>query len=101
MTEQNKIPTQLQIGGQIINIKIDDSISYENELANTNNALNEIILATKCKKDAIPFDTIEQSLWHEIVHQILNKMNEFDLSGNETFVQTFSLLLHQAIKTLK
>lgn len=96
-----KIPKELYIAGQKITIEVDDTLSYDNELAATSNSDNKIKLCEIFKGDLLPDDTIEQSLWHEITHQILYKMNEFELSGNETFVQTFSLLLHQAIKTLK
>ena len=96
-----KIPKELYIAGQKITIEVDDTLSYENELAATSNSDNKIKVCETYKGDLLPDDQIEQSLWHEIVHQILYKMNEFELSNNETFVQTFSLLLHQAIKTLK
>jgi hypothetical protein len=99
--KENKIPTELYIAGQKITIEVDNDLSYESELAAASNSDNKIKLCEIFKGDKLPNDMIEQSLWHEIVHQILNKMNKFELSGNEVFVQTFSLLLHQAIKTLK
>ena len=95
------IPKQVQIGSQTITIEVNDMISYDNELASARNALNKIELCIKYRNDELPIDMIEQSLWHEIIHHILYKMNEFELTGNEKFVQTFSLLIHQAIKTLK
>lgn len=95
------IPKELYIAAQKITIEVDNELSYDNELASASNSENKIKICEIFKGDRLPDDMIEQSLWHEITHQVLNKMNEFELSGNENFVQTFSLLLHQAIKTLK
>lgn len=96
-----KIPKELYIAGQKITIEVDNTLSYDNELAAACNSENRIKVCEEFKGDILPDDMIEQSLWHEITHQVLYKMNEFELSGNERFVQSFSLLLHQAIKTLK
>ena len=43
----------------------------------------------------------EQAFYHELTHCILFEMGEDELAENERFVQSFSLLLHQAINTLK
>lgn len=37
----------------------------------------------------------EQTLIHEVIHAILDELGYTDLSGDEKFVQSFSLLLHQ------
>ena len=96
-----KIPKELYLAGQKITIEIDNTLSYDNELGISSNYDNKILICEKFKGDNIPDDSIDQSLWHEITQHILFKMNEFELTHNEKFVQTFSLLLHQAIKTLK
>ena len=41
----------------------------------------------------------EQTLYHEVVHAILDSMSKNELSEDEEFVQQFSLLLHQFEKT--
>ena len=46
-------------------------------------------------------DMIEQTLYHEVIHSILETMGEYELSKNEKFVQGFSVLLHQFEKTKK
>ncbi|WBC28453.1 hypothetical protein RPMD05_68 [Rhodobacteraceae phage LS06-2018-MD05] len=99
--ELNKIPKELYIAGQKITIEIDDTLSYNDELAAACNHKNSIKICKNFKGNNLSDDMIEQSLWHEITHHILYKMNEFELTSNERFVQTFSLLLHQVIKTLK
>ena len=44
---------------------------------------------------------VQQTTYHEVVHAILDTMSEYELSKNEKFVQSFSLLLHQFEQTKK
>ena len=37
----------------------------------------------------------DQTLYHEVVHAILDSIGEYELSQNEKFVQQFAVLLHQ------
>jgi hypothetical protein len=41
----------------------------------------------------------EATIYHEVVHAILDTLGEFDLSQKEEFVQKFSVLMHQFEKT--
>ena len=43
----------------------------------------------------------EQTLYHELVHVILDELGRHELSRDEKFVQSFSILLHQFEKTKK
>ena len=43
----------------------------------------------------------EQTFLHELIHMILDHMQEFELSKNEKFVNTFSELLYQALETME
>ena len=43
----------------------------------------------------------EQTFLHELVHMILDHMQEFELSQSEKFVNTFSELLYQALETME
>jgi hypothetical protein len=44
---------------------------------------------------------VEQTIYHEVVHAILESIGENELSANDKFVQNFALLLHQFEKTKK
>jgi len=44
---------------------------------------------------------VDQTIYHEVVHAILESMGEDALSGNDKFVQNFALLLHQFETTKK
>lgn len=43
----------------------------------------------------------EQTFYHELTHAILDAIGEDDLNCNEQFVDAFSNVLYQAIKTMK
>jgi hypothetical protein len=44
---------------------------------------------------------MEETIYHEVVHGILNTIDRHDLSEDENFVQNFAVLLHQFEKTKK
>lgn len=46
-------------------------------------------------------DLEAHTLWHEITHSILYAMNEEELNKNEKFIDVFSGLLHQVLKTIE
>lgn len=41
----------------------------------------------------------ENTFYHELTHSILDTMAEFELSGNEKFVSTFSSLLAEVMRS--
>jgi len=61
-------------------------------LIKISNTLNGHILSDNSK---------EQTFYHELVHAILEELGNDELSSNEMFVQSFSLLLHQFQLTKK
>lgn len=76
---------------EINNDKLDDKKAY----GECNFHSNKILLQDKSDgKDRHP-SAVEQTMYHEIVHAILDTLGEHELSADEEFVQRFSLLLHQ------
>lgn len=97
MTYSN-IPIEFKIFGETIKIKqvklLDDGKSLgEYQL----NGENKIILATYEGNE----ESIEQTLWHETIHCLLDKMNYDDLNKDEVFVDLLAKCIHQIIKTSK
>ena len=93
------IPNTIKIGGQ--------DISVINEERLDNDILGEICIAEGVLKIADNFKNSKQcqsskitTFIHEIVHGILDTMGEFELSGNEKFVSTFSSLLVNPIEDI-
>lgn len=86
------IPNTIKIGGQ--------DISVINKERLDNDILGDICIAEGVLKIADNFNNRKQcqsskitTFIHEVVHGILDTMGEFELSGNEKFVSTFSSLL--------
>lgn len=44
-------------------------------------------------------ESIENTLYHEVTHAILDTLGYHELSGDEKFIQQFATLLHQFEKT--
>ena len=93
------IPNTIKIGGQ--------DISVINEERLDNNILGEICIAEGTLKIADNFKNSKQcqsskitTFIHEVVHGVLDTMGEFELSGNEKFVCTFSSLLVNPIEDI-
>jgi predicted Zn-dependent protease with MMP-like domain len=98
-----KIPTEFQLYSQIIKVEFNERRCADMDaLGACNDALNQILLTTvNSDGDKLPTDAVELTYMHEVVHHILYKMSENDLSKDEKFVSTFSSLLTQALKTSK
>lgn len=43
----------------------------------------------------------KQTFWHELTHAILFQMSKFDLNDDESFVNTFSSFLSEAINSME
>ena len=93
------IPNTIKIGGQ--------DISVINEERLDNDILGEICIAEGVLKIADNFKNSKQcqsskitTFIHEVVHGILDTIGEFELSGNEKFVSTFSSLLVNPIEDI-
>ena len=93
------IPNTIKIGGQ--------DISVVNKERLDNDILGEICIAEGVLKIADNFKNSKQcqsskitTFIHEVVHGILDTIGEFELSGNEKFVSTFSSLLVNPIEDI-
>lgn len=100
-----KIPKCFYLLGKKINVFTEsDKLMNDRKLGLFIRDLDEIHLASKVtRKGGIIKDLSEQqqehTFYHELVHAILDTMGEEELSDNEKFVDIFSGLLHQSIKT--
>ena len=93
------IPNKIKIGGQ--------DISVINEERLDNDILGDICIAEGILRIADNFKNSKQcqsskitTFIHEVVHGILDTIGEFELSGNEKFVSTFSSLLVNPIEDI-
>lgn len=98
----NIVPKKFNLLGHTIVVKMNnDRMSDKNALGYCHPLHNEITLADTTDGKPLQESTIEHTFCHELVHLILNVMNENELYKNEKFVDVFGGLLHQYLKTAK
>ena len=100
--KDKELPSKFTLGAVewsivIDNEKMDDQSAY----GTSDYCKAQIIIQTKSNKHRRPKLAVEQTLYHEVTHAILDTMREYELSNNEKFVQNFSLLMHQYEVTKK
>lgn len=79
-------------------------IKYKNnemsdELGRCYPPVGQIDIKTHWDGVEIPRDSLEQTLYHEIVHAIMAEMGIND--HDEQFVQTMAVMIHQVFNTIK
>lgn len=81
--------------------KVKRVVHDSDNLGRSKAPLCEIEVQTKWRGCPVPEQSQEQTLMHEIVHCILEEIGREDLNNDETFVQSFSMLMYQLIETKK
>jgi len=95
-----RIPDQFQIFGQTITVKFVQDLTDKTDLVGGySNRHNIIKLQTNTNGCQRQLTQIEETFFHELVHNIYQAMGEKKLSENETHVGLFASLLHQALST--
>lgn len=99
-TTKNKLPKQYTVGGQQMNIREVDRLDG-GRLGNCCVAEGTVNIAKYFNETAQSSSSKNNTLWHEVVHSILDTMGENELSQNEKFVCTFSGFLTEVLTTIK
>ena len=95
-----KIPTEYQIFAQTTRVLFSDTLIDKNDaIGEMHYRINEMYLHANSNAVNRPEKEIEQAFFHELIHDILNKLHEYKLRDNEKFVDTFAYALHQALTT--
>lgn len=101
------IPSEVNIYGQTIKTLIDNLRLSGDSLTGEADYLENVIrIASKWRNTDLSQCSIEQTYFHELVHMILTKSGWQDVlfstkEAKEHFVENFSALLHQVLKTAK
>lgn len=102
------IPSEFQIYGQVIQTRIENiELNNSGHVAQADYNENAILLATVWERRELADQSVEQNFYHEFVHILLEKSGwqrrlfKDKTEEKEHFVENFSALLHQAIKTFK
>ncbi len=94
-----KIPTSFMLHGQRVTVKFDDRLCDKHDhVGQARHRENRILLQSI--NPSFSRDNSQQEQWfcHELTHFILNHMSS-KLNDDESFVDSFAHLLHQALTT--
>ena len=89
---------KFNLGAKQFNVTEVESID-DTGLGRTYSMLNKIKISKTWQNFELEESAKEQTFYHELVHAILDELGEHELSNNERFVQSFSVLLYQFEKT--
>ena len=94
-----RLPSAYYVGGQRIEVSFVDHLPNDN-LGTSSICCGEIKIANKVNegRDQSPSSKFN-TFWHEVVHTILDTMQENELSANEKFVGVFSSMLCEIIQS--
>lgn len=98
MEEAFIVPSKFQLFGVTWSVIFDDDYLERKECYGES-SYNERVIRLQRKSHGHDRNNygIGHTFYHEVVHAILDSMNEHELSGNEKFVDLFGSLLHQFI----
>ena len=96
------IPRRLKLLGRTITVEYDPMLDgRDGTVGEARYTSDSIALQPNTDTFRRPQTQLEQVFLHELVHYILNEMNEYDLRSDEKFVDVFAGLLHQALTTME
>ena len=95
-----QIPKRFRLLGQVVEVRFDERLIYTHDnRGEVRIRENVIVLQSDGPQYPILESQSEQTFLHELVHVILDRMGETELSANEKFVDMFAGMLHQALIT--
>ena len=93
-----KIPKKFSLMGKDIRVLYSNLLVADHGIEGAQKD-NRIIIQRDSSQLNLGRQEIEHTFCHEMVHSILQAMNEDEMRKNEKFVDVFSALLHQAINS--
>lgn len=98
----SKIPTSFTLFGQEIKVLFRKTLVKKHKAVGMwKSNENKIELQTSSKTLPISADNIESTLWHEIVHAILDKNSYDNLNEDEEFVDRMANSIREVLNTAK
>ena len=97
-----KIPKSFKLMGKTIQVEFDKQLNFKQDWYGAAVYRQDIIkLQSDCKEWPLSRSKIEQSFLHELTHWILYMCQKDKLNHDESFIDLFSGLLHQALTTME
>ena len=103
MVKLKDVPKSFKLGGVEYKVKTKEKINSESGQVGGISDVFEcsVVIAKTVNGSNCSSDYQRQTFYHELVHQILDIMGDFELSEDEKFVQEFSVFLDQFEQTKK
>ena len=96
-----RFPSAYYVGGQRIEVSLVEHLPNDH-LGTSSVCCGEIKIANKSGYDIYQSPSSKfNTFWHEVVHTILDTMQENELSANEKFVGVFSSMLCEVLNSFE
>ena len=96
-----KIPTKFSVGGLDYRVEETGSLRYGEEYGHWDGSRCLILLAHRAGGEELSEERKAQTFFHELTHAVLDAIGEDELNENEQFIDAFSNLFYQALKTME
>lgn len=96
------LPKKIKVGDKWYSVDVAETMRDRLMAGEVHYAKRTITLARKSYHGVpLRLSALHETFWHELVHAILESMNETALNNNETFVEEFSTRLAKAIQSAR
>lgn len=103
MKSKTPIPRRIRVGSKQYSVDIVETMLRKRDMARIHYDQNRIELGEFSNITGRKFkdEVMQENFWHEVVHAILDDMNEDALNRNEKFVQAFAARLAQVMRSAR
>ena len=96
------LPKKIKVGDKWYSVDVAETMRDRLMAGEVHYAKRTITLARKSYHGVpLRLSALHETFWHELVHAILESMDETALNNNETFVEEFSTRLAKAIQSAR
>ena len=96
------LPRKIKVGNNWYSVDVAETMRDRLMAGEVHYAKRTITLARKSYHGVpLRLSALHETFWHELVHAILESMDETALNNNETFVEEFSTRLAKAIQSAR
>lgn len=93
------IPDRFSCGGQLYEVSYITNSMNDHLLGTSSVFSGEVKIHTEYTEGKISKDSMCNTFWHEVTHQVLENMGYDELSNDEKFVTAFAGMLNEAIQS--
>ena len=96
------LPKKIKVGDKWYSVDVAETMRDRLMAGEVHYAKRTITLARKSYHGVpLRLSALHETFWHELVHAILESMDETALNNNEAFVEEFSSRLAKAIQSAR